>query len=288
MKRQVKIPLPEQFPLVIREQSQLDCKLHGHNFDELVIIKNGHAVHCTKKDSWKIQAGDVFIIRKGRSHAYRDAENLLLVNILFHLDAMNFPKEELRKLPGYHAFFKIHPDTKGKKRKESRLLLSPEQLITISSIINEIKQETARQVPGYEFIATAHFMRLVAVLSRIYSNLYEKTENPVYKFASLISYIEKKFKQPIAVSTLCERAAMSRNTFFRTFKKITGFSPIHYQLKLRISHATKLLKTGQYSIKEAGFAVGFSDSNYFSRLFKKESGISPRFLLKSCNFKFGL
>jgi hypothetical protein len=47
---------------------------------------------------------------------------------------MNFPKEELRKPPGYHAFFKIHPDTKGKKRKESRLLLSPEQLITVSLI----------------------------------------------------------------------------------------------------------------------------------------------------------
>lgn len=49
---------------------------------------------------------------------------------------------------------------------------------------------------------------------------------------------------------------------------------------VRIENAKKLLKRGEYSIKEICYLSGYSDPNYFSRLFKKHEGISPSVYLK--------
>lgn len=277
MKNKIHRILSEEFPLEINLQyPQGPTGLHGHDFDELVIIQRGRGMHFTEKDSSEISAGDVFIIRKGRSHGYRDTENLHLVNILFHLEAMNMPKEELKKVPGYHALFRIQPEIKGRARFRNRLQLTPEQLAQTSLILEEITNETTKRTPGYEFMATANFMRLAGFLSRCYSKMYRKNESPMIRFANVISHIEQHFREPMDIGGLLKMSAMSRSAFFRAFKKSTGFSPIEYQLRLRISHASKLLKSGNYSVKEAAFISGFHDSNYFSRQYRKITGHPPR------------
>lgn len=277
MKNKIHRILSEEFPLEINIQyPQGPTGLHGHDFDELVIIQRGRGMHFTGKESSEISAGDVFIIRKGRSHGYRDTENLHLVNILFHLEAMNMPKEELKKVPGYHALFRVQPEIKGRALFRNRLQLTPEQLAQTSLILEEITNETKKKTPGYEFMATANFMRLAGFLSRCYSNMYRKSENPMIRFANVISHIEQHFREPMDISLLLKMSSMSRSALFRAFKKSTGFSPIDYQLRLRISHAAKLLKTGNFSVKESAYASGFHDSNYFSRQYRKIAGHAPR------------
>ena len=269
--------LPEEFPLEINLQYPQDpVSLHGHGFDELVIIQRGKGVHFTGSESYDISAGDVFIIRKGMSHGYRDTRNMHLVNILFHLDAMNLPKNELKKLPGYHALFNIQPEIRGQARFKHLLQLTPEQLAHASGIIGEISNETKRRTPGYEFMTTAHFMRLAGFLSRCYSRMYEKTQSPIMRFANVLTHIEQHFREPLDISRLLKIASMSRSSFFRSFKKSTRFSPIDYQLRLRISHASRLLKSKRYSVKEVAFMSGFHDSNYFSRQYRKITGHPPR------------
>lgn len=276
MKNKIHRILSEEFPLEINLQyPQGPTGLHGHDFDELVIIQRGRGMHFTGKESSEISAGDVFIIRKGRSHGYRDTEGLHLVNILFHLEAMNMPKEELKKVPGYHALFRVQPEIKGRARFRNRLQLTPEQLAQTSLILEEITNETRKKTPGYEFMATANFMRLAGFLSRCYSKMYRKSESPMIRFAYVISHIEQHFREPMDISLLLKMSAMSRSAFFRAFKKSTGFSPIDYQLRLRISHAAKLLKTGNFSVKESAYASGFHDSNYFSRQYRKIAGHAP-------------
>jgi len=277
MPRQLDRRFQEGFPLEINLQyPQGPTSLHGHGFDELVVIQRGKGVHFTENESYEIFAGDVFIIRKGRSHGYRDTVNMHIVNILFHLDAMNMPRGELKKLPGYHALFMIQPEIRGQDRFKHRLQLTPEQLAHASGIIEDIANETKRRTPGYEFMATAHFMRLAGFLSRCYSKLYEKSQSPMMRFANVISHIEQHFREPLDIPHLLKMSSMSRSTFFRAFKKSTGSSPIDYQLRLRISHASKLLRDGEISVKEAAFASGFTDSNYFSRQYRKIRGRRPK------------
>jgi AraC-like DNA-binding protein len=59
------------------------------------------------------------------------------------------------------------------------------------------------------------------------------------------------------------------------FKNYTGMTPYQYFIQLKIHRAKELLGLGRYSVKEIAFTLGFSDPYYFSRLFKKKTGIAP-------------
>ena len=61
-----------------------------------------------------------------------------------------------------------------------------------------------------------------------------------------------------------------------SFTKQIGVSPINYVINKRISEAKNLLKTTNYSIRDISSIVGFSTSSYFSQMFKKVTGLSPK------------
>ncbi len=69
----------------------------------------------------------------------------------------------------------------------------------------------------------------------------------------------------------------------RLFKKEFGCSPLEYITKLRVNYAKKLLRENKhlhYNVAQIGVMVGFSDIGYFSRVFKKQAGVSPREYMK--------
>ena len=68
---------------------------------------------------------------------------------------------------------------------------------------------------------------------------------------------------------------MSVSWFIRSFKELTGATPAQYIRAIRIANAQSLLETTAYNVTEIGSIVGYDDPLYFSRVFKKENGISP-------------
>jgi len=60
------------------------------------------------------------------------------------------------------------------------------------------------------------------------------------------------------------------------FKRYTGTSIIKYLIQQRIERAKALLLDGTLSLKAIAIAVGFEDYNYFSRVFKRATGTSPK------------
>ena len=68
---------------------------------------------------------------------------------------------------------------------------------------------------------------------------------------------------------------MSTSWFSRCFRTIVGESPMRYILLLRIRNAQVLLETTDGTVSEIARIVGYENSMYFSRLFRKEKGVSP-------------
>ena len=69
---------------------------------------------------------------------------------------------------------------------------------------------------------------------------------------------------------------MNKYYVVHSFTKQIGVSPINYLITKRISEAKNLLKTTNYSIRDISSIVGFSTSSYFSQMFKKVTGLSPK------------
>lgn len=68
---------------------------------------------------------------------------------------------------------------------------------------------------------------------------------------------------------------MSEPGFRRLFKSYTGMSPLEYRTTIRMQQAQRLLRSGEFTVEEAAYMVGFSSSSFFCRCYKKAYGHSP-------------
>ncbi|MEM6644014.1 MAG: AraC family transcriptional regulator [Bacteroidota bacterium] len=96
------------------------------------------------------------------------------------------------------------------------------------------------------------------------------------RMSFVLSYIQEHIHEPLTVSLLAEKACMSEPNFHRVFRNEIGMTPISYINKTRIKKATSMLKDPQVQLREVFVACGFTNFSYFSRIFKKEEGVSPK------------
>ena len=94
-------------------------------------------------------------------------------------------------------------------------------------------------------------------------------------------YFQTHYNTDINIEKYSESRGLSNCWFIQCFKEITGFSPLQYILKLRIANAQSLLENTDYTIAEIANTVGYTNSLYFSRLFHKHIGVSPKEYRKS-------
>lgn len=90
-----------------------------------------------------------------------------------------------------------------------------------------------------------------------------------------MAYIHEHFTEPLTRADLARHVTMSEDYLTTCFHKEVGMTPIAYLNRYRVNQARLLLKQSAASITEIATAVGFADSGYFSRIFRREVGQSP-------------
>lgn len=78
------------------------------------------------------------------------------------------------------------------------------------------------------------------------------------------------------IDTIANNIGLSRSAFFKKLKSLTGLAPVDLVKELRLSKSVELIKSTDMSIAEIAFAVGFKDSSYYSKCFRKKYGLTPR------------
>ncbi|MBO5484627.1 MAG: helix-turn-helix transcriptional regulator [Lachnospiraceae bacterium] len=99
-----------------------------------------------------------------------------------------------------------------------------------------------------------------------------------------LTYFNEHYNKDISIEEYAASRHMSTSWFIRNFKKYTGSTPMQHILSIRISNAESLLETTEYNMTEISSIVGYDNPLYFSRIFKKQKGLSPseyRKLIKS-------
>ncbi len=103
-----------------------------------------------------------------------------------------------------------------------------------------------------------------------------KTDQTQEYFYSIISYIESHFSVELSVQTISKALGFDRTYVFKLFKKFTGRSPSVYLECLKTYKACQLIDSGKYTLREVAYRSGFSDYNWFCKIFKRCAGVTPR------------
>ena len=268
---------PDGFPISIeRREPQEAFGPHAHEFAELVIVTGGKGLHVTERDTWNLTAGDVFVISGPCEHEYRNLMNLSLVNILYQPKQLGLRLMDLHSVPGYHALFTLGPGRRQQHSAKAPLHLSGRELASITAVVDRLEAELGKREPGFGFMAMAAFMQIIGELSRCYGRNRSPDGRALLRVGEALSHLERKIRGEVNLDELASIAHMSRRSFLRVFRSATGTSPLAWLIERRIQHACNLLRHTDLSVTEIAFEVGFNDSNYFTRQFRKVTGQAPR------------
>ena len=90
-----------------------------------------------------------------------------------------------------------------------------------------------------------------------------------------IQYFNDNYNAEINIEEYAASRGMSVSWFIRNFRQYAGTTPMQYIVSIRITNAQVLLETTDYNVTEIGSIVGYDNPLYFSRIFKKQKGVSP-------------
>ena len=216
---------------------------HEIKFNELTFLISGEMTYYVNDIKYAIASGDIIYVP---SDSIRQRE---IGNTTNDYISINFHSEKQLEL-----------DTVLRRciNNEVRLLLN--------------YFESAYSLPSTDRNSKLQLI-LEALIIQIKDNLCESYASPLS--AEIISFISSHYTEKITLDDISKITFYSSAYCENEFKKTTGKSIINYLIDVRINAAKSLLSESSMSCARIATAVGFDDSNYFSRIFKKRTGYSP-------------
>ena len=143
------------------------------------------------------------------------------------------------------------------------------------------RQHFTKIIDAYEKKMPFYRLNTSIELSHILLKTAQNYERQIHKgngfdVERMIEYIQNHYCEEISNIELSKRFNFHPNYISSKFKKHIGKSLHSYILELRILKSISLMESGLTNISEIAHSCGFNDSNYFSRYFKKKTGISPK------------
>jgi AraC-like DNA-binding protein len=114
------------------------------------------------------------------------------------------------------------------------------------------------------------------IIQKLYDHALSSEKHISRDVAAIKDIIDNNLNENLDLNKICSRIRWSKSYMIRKFKEETGRTPYDYMLIKKIELAKKILTLTDFSIKEIAEKLKFADQYYFSGIFKKKVGVSPK------------
>jgi AraC-like DNA-binding protein len=260
-------------------QVNLNRQAHSHSVYHVILYTEGQGEFLFKERRFKFEPGVFVISNPNESHCFPPCgpqnEDVVYKCFSFVLRNKNDRGLEL-SIPFIELLALYSGMAEQLIGVDYPVNLNKRQVQSVGEMIDDITQSLLLGGEGNSYFHAG--CKILTFFNFILDELYlarkaVNIEQNALKKAK--NYIERNFRKSFSLNELAAEAAMSPGYFIRSFKQKYHVTPIHYQLELKINAAKTLLKTTELMSREIAFRTGFSDEYYFSKSFKKITGLSP-------------
>lgn len=249
-----------------------DVYTHYHSFLELVYVLEGSALHIFNETQKQIiSKGDYFIIDYKTNHSYKsiDSSKFTVINCLFlpsFMDrSLTYCKDFQTLLRHYmlrinNGHSKIHLTDRIFKDEYEKIL----------TILNLMLEEYNDKKLGYLEILRLKLIEILVMTARKVSDC--DNEDIISK---IIKKMYKEYNQNLSLGSCAKKFNYSLPYISKLFKEKTGMNFRDYLKKIRMDEACRLLVNTDEKIQSIANSVGYSDVDFFSKIFKENTGTTP-------------
>lgn len=142
-------------------------------------------------------------------------------------------------------------------------------------VFNKMVEIWSRKETGYEWHAKLKFLHLLEIITATLHKASQKNSPDTYMMEAVVSYIDEHLQEPLDRKTLASRVSLSPPYFASLFKQYTGHTLAEFVNRRRIERAKELLYSTNLQVYQIADEVGYKDSFYFSRQFRRIAGMTP-------------
>ncbi len=278
-----KLKCIDHYPL--KEQSQCECY-------RLIFVESGAGIAHINGKSLVFNGMTFFCLNQRDVISFENTSDCKaccinfhpsIINKLFTLDGFS-ENSQFENTHGQDAYF-LRPFTERTEDYHGLIMVHESQYYRINQLFNKIKAELELQGDkDWPCRSRSFFFELLLVLQTIFVDSshrdFKITEtlliSPFDVTKRIIIYLHTHYHEKISLSQLSKEFNMNRTTLENLFIKTTSMPVIAYIIRLRLKMAAMILRDTRLPISEIITRVGFNDRAHFTRIFKKNLGISPR------------
>ena len=255
-----------------------------HDFWEMVYVDKGRVKVRCDDNELVLSQGEIVFHRPNEFHsirAYDSEPNFFVISFVSTSAAMEY-------FEGYHATL-----DKTLKGFISSIVSESENTYVIpkndTGLVGLEKKEDA--FIGGEQLIKIYLEELLIMLIRnvtkkggvaVFPNK-ESMEN--HLVTAVKDKISKGLESKLSVSEICRMIGYSKSYLSKLFKEQTGESIAAYSVRLKVKRAKQLIREGVLNFSEISDILAFDNPQYFSRVFKRETGMTPTEFKHSLNIR---
>jgi AraC family transcriptional regulator of arabinose operon len=175
---------------------------------------------------------------------------------------------------GTEADFFIHHLPLG----EHKLLVDPQCIAAAEQLFRDCYESFGGGFILHRLIYCAQILRHLLALLFFNNNYFSPVQRASHtqSIETTLLFLREHIHASLTLQAMADHAGLSVSHFSFIFRQQTGYSPMDYFIHLKIQHACTLLSLTAKTIHEIAYEIGYDDPYYFSRIFKKVIGVSPR------------
>ena len=251
---------------------------HTHDFLALTYFEGGGGSLWLGEREWSVEAGDAYVIAPGEvvgggegASGFREAEGW----------AVFFPPEALGlQAPGVVLSWRAHPllfpFVGGPAGGAQRLKVPLEERGSWSERFSALNLELSRRRDGYREATLAHLTLLLVEVSRLAADVVgdlRLKDEPL--LAEVFGFIEERSCEPISLRDVARAVSLSSGHLTTVVGRKTGRTVLEWITERRMAEARRLLVETDLPVEEVGRRVGYGDSGYFVRTFRRAHDATP-------------
>jgi AraC family L-rhamnose operon regulatory protein RhaS len=280
-------PRPD-VPLFVRRYDAIgEIAMHGHDFHELVMVVRGTSDHVVadgrRERTARVGSGDVFVLGLDERHGYRRSRGFSVWNIMFAPEMLRPDAAALRAVPGVGDLLFVEPVFRRESRLDPRLRLLPGERAAIQATTAALAEELDAARDGFAIAARGLFLHLLVQFGRAWRRASAGGRAAALSagqdsaLAEAFAFMEEHHgDEDLTVASVAAAAGLSPHWFSELFAKRTGLPPWQWLTNLRIERAKRLLDSQDWPVIRIALEVGFADPSYFARVFRAQTGLTPR------------
>ncbi|MDR4892946.1 MULTISPECIES: AraC family transcriptional regulator [unclassified Chryseobacterium] len=263
-----------EFSIYETHKAAFDVKLHFENIAFTAMLRGKKHMKLDNKTSYfDYYPGESILVAPGETMVidFPEADETPTQCISLSLNP-DFIEDSLNYL-NYHLP-KVDETSQWNIQLDEYFLFNNKALASATNNIMRIAMDDNSQKDIMaDFALKELLIRLMQTQAR--SMVEKNIVKNKSRIGFVVDYIKRNLHQKLSIDSIAKLAYVSKSNFFKMFKDELGTSPNDFILQERINRAKELLAS-QTSIKETAFQTGFSDTNYFTRVFKQLEGITPK------------